>query len=133
MIALHKNKIVKWLNQSEANKLLVLAYNDSVVIYNGKPLVSPTGGTWYRSRLMQRDFSETYLFSTVSDTAFTRQEALKGRIKFILKENPSGLIYHTEQVGRNGFILSLFSATRFDQKKHFLYWGDRAYEQYISK
>lgn len=52
----HKDKLVTWLQHSKTNKLLVLAYNDSIVIYNGKPLVSPTGGTWYRSRLMQRNF-----------------------------------------------------------------------------
>ena len=52
--AKHTNKLVKWLQQSKTNKLLVLAYNDSMVIYNGKPLVSPSGGTWYRSRLLQK-------------------------------------------------------------------------------
>ena len=43
----HTKKIIEWL-KNENHKLVVLAYNDSLVIYNGKPLVSPTGGTWYR-------------------------------------------------------------------------------------
>ena len=128
----HKNKLVNWLKQSSNNKLLVLAYNDSVVIYNGKPLVSPTGGTWYRSRLMQRNLSANFYFSTIADTAFISHTALYGRIKIILKENPAGLIYHTEQVARNGFILSLLSATKFEKKKHFTYFGQRVYEKYIS-
>lgn len=42
----HTNKLVNWLKSNKTNKLLVLAYNDSLVMYNGKPLVSPTGGTW---------------------------------------------------------------------------------------
>ena len=130
--SLHKNKLVTWLNQSNTHKLLVLAYNDSLVIFNGKPLVSLTGGTWYRSRLMQRNLSESFHFSTIADTAFIRHEALNGRITFILKENPAGLIYHTEQVARNGFILSLFSATKFDKRKYFTYFGERAYEKYIN-
>jgi len=128
----HKNKLVKWLNQNNANKLVVLAYNDSVVIYNGKPVVSPTGGTWYRSRLMQRNLSSSYRFTTVSDTAFITHKALNGRIKFILKENPGKLIYHTVQVERNGFIQSLLSDTKFDRKKYFTYFGERVYEKFIN-
>ena len=127
----HKNKLVTWVQQSSNNKLLVLAYNDSVVIYNGKPLVSATGGTWYRSRLMQRNLSASFDFSTAADTAFIRHSALGGRIRIILKQNPAGLIYHTEQVARNGFILSLLSATRFERKKYFTYFGHRVYEKYI--
>jgi hypothetical protein len=129
--SLHTNKLVRWLNQNNTNKLLVLAYNDSLVIFNGKPLVSPTGGTWYRSRLMQRDLSTSFRFSTIADTAFIQHVALNGRIKIILKENPAGLIYHTEQVARNGFILSLFSATKFDKRKYFTYFGERVYEKFI--
>lgn len=128
----HKTKLVNWLQKNSNNKLLALAYNDSVVIYNGKPLVSATGGTWYRSRLMQRNLSASFDFSTVEDTAFTRHAALGGRIKIILKQNPAGLIYHTEQVARNGFILSLLSATPLEKKKHFTYFGQRVYEKYIS-
>lgn len=128
----HKNKLAAWLNQSKTNKLIVLAYNDSVVIYNGKPLVSPTGGTWYRSRLMQRNLSQSFRFTSDYDTAFTRHRALHNRIQFILKENPGGLIYHTEQVARNGFILSLLSATKFNRKKYFTYFGKPVYNDFIN-
>jgi hypothetical protein len=129
---MHANKLINWLNRNNMNKLVVLAYNDSVVIYNGKPLVSPTGGTWYRSRLMQKKLSESFRFSTVSDTALITHKALNGRILFKLKENQGKLIYHTEQVERNGYILSLLSGTRFDRKMHFTYFGGRAYEKYIA-
>lgn len=128
----HKNKLINWLKRGTENKLLVLAYNDSVVMYNGKPLVSPTGGTWYRSRLMQRNLSESFIFNSKYDTVFIRHRSLKRRISFILKENPGGLIYHTDQVVRNGFILSLFSATRFNKRKYFTYFGERVYEKFIS-
>jgi len=130
--AKHTNKLVNWLKNNETNKLLVLAYNDSLVVYNGKPLVSATGGTWYRSRLLQRNLSSTFDFNTVADTAFIHHTALNKRIQLILKENPAGLIYHTEQVARNGFILSLLSATKFDRKKYFTYFGERDYQKFIS-
>jgi len=128
--SLHTKKFVDWL-QNKNHKLFVLAYNDSLVIYNGKPLVSPAGGTWYRSRLMQRKLSEIFSFQTIADTAFINYEALNGRIRIILKENPNGLIYHTVQVEKNGFIFSLFSNTRFDKRKYFTYFGDRAYNKFI--
>jgi hypothetical protein len=131
--SLHTKKLVDWLDQNKNNKLVVLAYNDSLVIFNGKPLVSPTGGTWYRSRLMQRKLSETFSFTTISDTAFINHTALKGRIRIILKENPNGLIYHTVQVEKNGFILSLLSSTKFDKRKYYTYFGERVYEKFIGE
>ena len=129
--AFHGKKITEWL-QNENHKLFALAYNDSLVIFNGKRLVSPTGGTWYRSRLMQRKLAKTFTFKTVSDTAFIDHQALHGRIRIILKENPNVLIYHTVQVEKNGFIFSLLSNTKFDRRKYFTYFGDRAYEKYIN-
>jgi len=129
--SLHAKKFVDWL-QNKDHHLFVLAYNDSIVIYNGKSLVSPTGGTWYRSRLMQRKLAETFSFETIADTAFIKHSALNGRVRIILKENPNGLIYHTVQVEKNGFIFSLLSNTNFDKRKYFTYFGDRAYEKFIN-
>ncbi len=128
----HQKKLSNWLQQNKKNNLVVLAYNDSVVIYNGKPLVSPTGGTWYRSRLLQRDLSQTFSFSTITDTAFIHHSALKGRIQIHLKENPTGLIYHTVQVEKNGFIYSILSSTKFNRKKYFSYFGARVYGKFTS-
>jgi hypothetical protein len=130
--SLHTKKITDWLQSDKKNKLIVLAYNDSVVIFNSKPLVSPTGGTWYRSRLMQRRLSETFSFTTTADTSFINHKALNGRIRIVLKENPNGLIYHTVQVEKNGFIFSLLSNTKFDRRKYFTYFGERAYTRFIS-
>lgn len=120
-----------WLKESKRHYLCVLAYNDSVVVYNGKPLVSPTGGTWYRSKLMQRDLSKAYPFTATSDTSFIDYTALNGRLQFRLKENPQGLIYHTVQVERNGFIFSCLSGTDPERKVGPIYWQPRVYGQYI--
>jgi hypothetical protein len=130
--SLHTKKFTDWLQRDKENSLFVLAYDDSMVIFNGKQLVSPTGGTWYRSRLMQRKLAETFPFETIADTAFIGHQALNGRIKIILKENPNGLIYHTVQVEKNGFIFSLLSNTSFDRRKYFTYFGERAYDKFIS-
>jgi len=129
----HTKKFADWLQRDKKNDLFVLAYNDSIVIYNGKPLVSPTGGTWYRSRLMQRKLSEIFPFKTIADTSFINHSALYGRIRIILKHNPNGLIYHTVQVEKNGFIFSLLSNTKFDKRKYFTYFENRVYEKYIGE
>lgn len=130
--SLHTKKLADWL-QSRDHHLFVLAYNDSIVIFNGKQLVSPTGGTWYRSRVMQRKFCEYFSFNTTADTSFINHSALKGRVRIILKENPNGLIYHTVQVEKNGFIYSLLSNTKFDRRKYFTYWNNKVYEKYIGE
>ena len=39
----HGPKLTRWLKSGRDKYLCTIAYNDSVVIYNGKPLVSPTG------------------------------------------------------------------------------------------
>ena len=129
--SLHKTKLVNWLKTDKRNTLVVLAYNDSNVIYNGKPLVSPTGGTWYRSRLMQRNLATEFKFITRQDSSFIQHFALKNQVSIILKENPAGLIYHTVQVEKNGFIYSMFANTKYDRRKYFTYFGERAYQQYI--
>ncbi len=113
--SMHQTKLSNWLKHKNS-KLIVLAYNDRVVIYNGKPLVSARGGTWYRSRLMQQNLAGRFHFTTITDTAFIVHKALHERITMIFKENPTGIIYHTEQVARNGLILAIFSTTKFDHK-----------------
>jgi hypothetical protein len=102
-----------------------------VVIYNGKPLVSPTGGTWYRTKWMQRKLNESFRFKTDADTSLLHYSALSNRIDSYLKTNDQGKIYHTEQVARNGFIHTVISGTAYQQKAGYTYWGERVYDKYI--
>lgn len=129
--SLHYRKLSDWLKNSAQHRLNVLAYNDSVVIYNGKPLVSPTGGTWYRSKLMQQNLGRDFHFRSSTDTSFIRYTALGRRIEILLKQNPAGKIYHTEQVARNGFIHTILQGTAYQQKAGYHYWGERAYTSLV--
>jgi len=130
--SLHGKKLVDWLKEPSKPSLYVLAYNDSVVVYNGKPLVSPTGGTWWRSQRMQQRLGADLPFSKDADTAFIRFHALRNRVAILLKTNPEGKIYHTEQVARNGFIHTVLGGTRFEKKAGYTYWGERAYTKFIN-
>lgn len=129
--SLHSGKLVNWLKNDSTHFLNVLAYNDSVVIYNGKPLVSPKGGTWYRSKMMQRKLSESFTFKQRTDTAFIYYTSISNRISISLKTNEEGKIYHTEQVARNGFIHTVLSGTKYARKANYRYWGERVYEEFI--
>jgi hypothetical protein len=123
-------KLRNWINAAPDHYLSVLAYNDSIALYNGKPVVSPTGGTWYRSRMMIAYLSDYFSFTTQSDTTFISSTALGGRIKIILKQNPTRAILHTVQVDLNGFVQSMLSGTPLEGAGY-VYYGPRAYSSYI--
>lgn len=129
--SLHTLKLARWLAASTLHHLNVLAYNDSVVIYNGKPLVSPTGGTWYRTKLMQQKLSAYFSFKKEADTSLIHYTSLSNRVDIYLKINDQGKIYHTEQVARNGFIHTLISGTKYQHLSGYRYWGDRVYNKWI--
>ncbi len=124
-------KIVSWLRSGKNRYLCTLAYNDSVVIYNGKPLVSPAGGTWYRSGVMRDYLARSFRLKEHESDSLIWFSSRDRRIGFIFKPNPEGKIFHTRQVEYNGFIHSMLSGTRYEQKSY-RYFGLRAYENFIS-
>ncbi len=123
-------KILDWLNASPENHLCVIAYNDSVALLNGAPFVSPTGGTWYRSWMMQNYLKQYFQFTTEETSDFIKWTALEGRVKFFMKKNPTRIILHTVQVELNGFIHGMISGTE-KENIGYEYFGSRAYSQYI--
>lgn len=130
--SIHGSPLLSWLNSGDDKYLCTLAYNDSVVIYGDKPLVSPTGGTWYRSKLMKDYLAATIPLKAVHTDSLLWFTGPCRRIQFILKTNPEGKIYHTVQVERNGFIHSVLSGTEQEQQ-HYSYFGERAYKDYITE
>ena len=124
------SKLTKWLKASNSHQLNVFAYNDSVALYNDQPVVSATGGTWWRSHRMLQDLSTDFRFKKIRDDSLIVYKSNDRRIQFFLKTNPDRKIYHTQQVELNGFIHSIFCGTRYDSKKY-KYYSKRAYEQMI--
>ena len=123
-------KIANWLAASNDHFLSVIAYNDSIALYKGKPFVSRTGGTWYRSKMMIRYLSTR--FSFISDTTenFFKCVAKSGNIQFVLKKNPAREIYHTVQVEKNGFIHTMLTGTAMEEKDY-EYYGAPVYSAFI--
>jgi hypothetical protein len=128
---LHGPKLTRWLKSGKNKYLCTLAYNDSVVIYNDKPLVSPTGGTWYRSKMMMHYLSDSFRFRKNETDSLQWNSAPGRRIEIILKSNPNKKIFHTTQVELNGFIHSMLSGTKYENSGY-SYFGKRAYSDYIS-
>lgn len=124
------NKILNWIVSSPDNFLNVIAYNDSIALYNGKTFVSPTGGTWYRSKMMLQYLLNYMKFNKTENEELIKYTALNNRVQFILKSNPDKQIFHTIQVELNGFIQGLLSGTALEEKGY-KYFGDRVYEKYI--
>jgi hypothetical protein len=125
----YAHKLSSWLRSNKENRLTVFAYNDSVALYNGKPFVSATGGTWYRSKLMMKDLNEEFRFNCKEDTII-HCCSVNQQITMYLKQNPNREIFHTLQVELNGFIHSVFIGTKYEDEGY-QYFGKRAYSTYI--
>jgi hypothetical protein len=123
-------KIKNWLRNHKVHYLTVFAYNDSVALYKGNPLVSATGGTWYRSYLMLHQLALFFRFHKTEDDSLIVFKSGNERLQFFFKTNPSGGIFHTTQLELNGFIHSLFAGTKYDSKGY-QYFGKRAYSDLI--
>ena len=128
---IHGPSLVRWLKSGKDKFLCTLAYNDSVVIYNDKPLVSPTGGTWYRSKMMREYLGGSFHFREEIKDTLVWYTSPGRRIEIILKTNPDEKIYHTLQVELNGFIHSILHGTKHEQKEY-TYFGKRAYSGFIA-
>lgn len=127
---IYGSKLLKWIIDSDEHFLSVIAYNDSIALYNEKPVVSATGGTWYRSKMMKDFLDDHFEFEELEDDEFIKYTALDGRIRFILKKNPDRLILHTVQVELNGFIQGLVSETSLENEGY-KYYEQRVYSEFI--
>lgn len=123
-------KLSYWLINNKHTALSVFAYNDSVALYNGKPVVSATGGTWYRSHLMLNHFSKDISFQQINTDSIIMYKSIDRRIQFFFKPNYNQGIYHTQQVDLNGFIHSVLCGTKYDSRRY-RYYGSRAYGRFI--
>ena len=120
----------EFLLKRDSTYLCVMAYNDSIALYRGKPFVSPQGGTWWNTRYMKNRLNKYFNFSDDNDNSFQRYVAMKGRFQILLKANPTQAILHTIQVYRNGFIHSILCGTEHENEGY-VYYGEPVYLEYI--
>jgi|GEM_PF-79090 len=125
----HSPKLSRWLRHPDTS-MCVMAYRDSEVELNGKRIVSATGGTWYRSRLMLSDLQKEFEFRRQPNGPLETIRSESGRIEFRLHANPDNRILHTVQVERNGLIHGLMFDSNLSEKAY-RYFEDRAYSGFI--
>ena len=78
------DKLKYWLIHNKRSTLTVFAYNDSVALYDGKPVVSEKGGTWYKSRLLLRELSEDFVIRNSENDSLLIYESRNHKIGRIL-------------------------------------------------
>jgi hypothetical protein len=123
----YTGKFKEWLQASKKHALNVFAYNDSVALLNGKPVVSATGGTWYKSHQMMRALGK---FTQTRNDSVIAYKNKSGQVQFFFKTNPDRKIFHTTQVELNGFIHSILCGTK-QESKNYKYYDKRAYTALI--
>jgi hypothetical protein len=123
-------KFISWLKENKNATLTVFAYNDSIALYKGKPVVSEKGGTWYRSHLMMQHLQKDFSFKELRNDSLVFIESTNRQIAFFFKTNPERKIFHTQQVELNGFIHSILYRSK-KENDGYEYFGQRAYSKFI--
>ena len=126
----YASKFTTWLKANRKATLTIFAYNDSVALYNGKPVVSEKGGTWYKSHLMLQDLQTSFRLKQTRNDSLVFYRSTNNQVAFFFKTNPEKKIFHTQQVELNGFIHSILFGTK-KENEGYEYFGQRAYSKLI--
>lgn len=128
----HADKLIKWLNKSRKNVLSVISYDDKNALYNGKPIVSDTGGTGYRSKMMLELLrgKTSFKWNVKDDTVMTATTSKNKQVQFLSLKNLERKIFHTVLVEKNGLVHGTLFATKRENRKY-EFWGEPAYKDFI--
>ena len=126
----HGKKLLHWLQSDTTHKLSVIAYDDREIVFNGKKVIGPTGGTFRATQRMIQRFTQSTDISSQKDSTILQYSTFQNRARFIIHTNPDTLILHTVLVERNGFIHSILFNTKYEERDY-KYFGERAYKNLI--
>jgi hypothetical protein len=130
--ARHTAKLVRWLKGDDTRRLVVLAYDDRNIMFEGKRVVGPDGGTFRATQRMIEAFKPDFAMNESQTDPFTQYSGLDGRVRFYVHPNPQNKILHTALVGdMNGLVHAQTLGTP-QEGKWGKFGGPRAYEKWIS-
>lgn len=115
----HGDKLLAWLDANRNNQLVVIAYDDREILYNGKKVVGPTGGTYRATYRMINRFTADIPLDEEKMGVFNVFSSKEGRSQFIIHPNPENRILHTALVGDMSGYLYAMTLNRDNEKK----WG----------
>ena len=112
----HGDKLLAWLKGGVERRLVVIAYDDREITFDGKKVVGPTGGTYRASHRMITRFGKDVEIKHSKLGAFHRYEALptphSPLATWFIHPNPQNKILHTALVGEmNGLLQALTLGT----------------------
>ncbi len=93
----HGVKIADWLRRKPEHTMVVVAYDDRDIIFDGKKVVSDDGGTWRASHRMLDYFSAPFALKADTLGDFLRYRG--AQIQLVLHPNSTNRILHTEMIG----------------------------------
>jgi hypothetical protein len=116
--ARHAEKLLSWLHGDPHRRLVVLAYDDRTVTLDGKPIVSPTGGTYRAThRMLDRLRKDRELTQALWQDFDTFQDPNR-QIGIAINRNYANRILHTALVGdMNGFLFAMTFGSPADGAK----------------
>lgn len=127
----HGAKLLAWLRRSPANQLVVLAYDDREIVFQGKKVVGPTDGTFRATRRMLEAFGRELPLDRSVHGELERTIGLDGRFAVLRHRNPENRILHTALVGdMNGLLFALTSGGPHAEDWG-TFGGERAYARWI--
>lgn len=129
----HGKKLLEWLKKNKRNKLSIICYDDRNALYNGKPIVSDTGGTGTRSNMMIKFLRENTNWKWIveDDSIMTNTRSRNNQVECLWVKNPERKIYHTVLVRKNGLIQGGLFGTKHENEGY-VFWNDPVYDNYIT-
>lgn len=127
----HGDKLLAWLRGDAERMLVVIAYDDREITFNGKKVVGPDGGTYRASHRMLDRFKKEMKFTEGKVGPFDAFTAMNGQIRFFIHPNPENKILHTALVGEMNGLLEAMTVGTADKEKWGTFGGPRAYTQWI--
>ncbi len=127
----HGDKLLAWLGDDSARHLVVVAYDDREITFNGKKVVGPDGGTFRATERILARFRRDVELAENQHGPFRHMTGKNGQIELFVHPNPDNKILHTALVGEmNGLIHGLSIGTESEEK-----WGQfggpRAYTDWV--
>ncbi|WP_417396967.1 hypothetical protein [Gimesia chilikensis] len=127
----HGQKFLNWLQGDEKRCLIVICYDDRNVLFQGKKVIGPTGGTYRATGRMRDRFARELKFQETHSGDLQIASALNGRLTLITHLNPQNRILHTALVGdMNGYLYGMTVNTPPGQQIK-LPQGPRQYVRWI--
>ncbi len=127
----HADKLLAWLNGSPSRRLIVIAYDDREITFNGKKVVGPDGGTFRATERLLARIRKDFPLTEAELGLFRRTTALDGQVQVFVHPNPESKILHTALVGEMNGLLQSLTVAGPQENAWGQFGGPRAYTAWV--